>query len=159
MPGEDEVVIKFVQACTSNPYLTWQHCADAVNQCLEMMGFDYRRTAEACREHWGRHLKQNFQQLRKPHIPGKYCWSKDKNTQFMESVKTHTNGTRINWAAVSRDVGDRSAVQCRAHYKVLITHGFSVEERETPEEEEMPEEEETQNDGFDFLEDSSLEDF
>jgi hypothetical protein len=146
---EDGVVIEFVEACTSNPCLTWQDCADAVNQFLEGVRADHRRTAEACRERWDRHLKnscQSFLQLSKPRNPGKYCWSESENARFMESVREHTNGAQTDWEAVSRDIGDRSAAQCRDHYKVLASHGFSVEEEETSEEE-------GQNYEFDFFED------
>ncbi|MDR2420358.1 MAG: SANT/Myb domain-containing protein [Puniceicoccales bacterium] len=125
IPEEDGVVIKFVQACTSNPYLTWQNCADAVNQYLEAMGLNYRRTAEACREHWDHCLKQRFPPLHKPHNLKSRRWSEDENARFMELIRRHTNGRRTNWEAVSRDIGDRSSAQCRAHYGILASREWS----------------------------------
>jgi hypothetical protein len=142
-PEEDEVLIEFVKAWRSNPYLTWQDCANALNQHLERNGANHRRTKEACRERWDHYLKQRFSQLRKPHTPGKYHWPEDENAQLVESMRRHTNDGRTDWKAVSRDMRDRSAVQCRMHYGVLASHGFSPEE--------APEEEGPQDDGPDAV--------
>ncbi|MDR0444681.1 MAG: SANT/Myb domain-containing protein [Puniceicoccales bacterium] len=127
---EDSIIVKFIQDTTENPSLEWQYCADIVNQWLETNGLLYRRTAEGCCKHWDRHLKkyQGCSQLHKLRSPVRRLWTGDENNQFMESVKRHTHNGWTNWEAVARDMGDRSAAQCRAHYKVLALHGFSFEE-------------------------------
>jgi hypothetical protein len=134
-PEEDNVVIEFVKSCMSNPELTWQNCSDAVNQYLATMGFSHKRSAEACSERWIRHLKNGkscFPLLRKPRSSRRYQWTEDKNDQLVESVKRNTNDERTDWEAVSQEMGgDRTAVQCRAHYNVLASRGLSFEE--TPE--------------------------
>jgi hypothetical protein len=45
----------------------------------------------------------------------------------MESMMRHTNDGWTDWEAVSRDMRDRSPVQCRGHCRVLASHGFLPE--------------------------------
>jgi hypothetical protein len=132
-PKEDEIIIEFMQACRLNSRLTWQDCADKVNQYLDENEADYRRTAIACSKRWSRYLRDG--KGCKPHNPRQYCWTEDENARFIKSVRRNINGRWIKWKGVSLDMGNLSAAQCREHYGALVSHGFSLEE--TPEEEEQ----------------------
>ena len=146
---EDHIVTEFVKSCISNPWLTWRNCADSLNQYLKTMGFGHRRSAEACRERWDRHLKNSGQgssQLHKPREPGRCCWTEDKNDQLVTLVRRHTNGVQTNWENVSRDMGNRSATQCRTHYNELVSRGLLP--IETPEDIPTHEEFEPTYEGF-----------
>ena len=152
MPEEDDVIIEFAKATILNPWLTWQNCADCLNQRLEAMGFEHRRSAEACRERWDHYLKKSVQcpsQFHKPRVPGRRSWTEGENGQFVKSVRRYTNNGQTNWEAVARDMGDRTAAQCRAHYKMLVSHGLPSEE--TPE--DIPVDEDFE--GCDWTEDEN----
>jgi hypothetical protein len=127
MPEEDNVVIEFVESCMSNPELTWQNCSDAVNQCLETMGFDHRRTAGSCRKRWERHLRNGNQSSSQFHKAKRCSWTENENVRLMESVRRHVYNGRVDWVAVSRDVENRTEVQCRSRYSILASHGFPPE--------------------------------
>jgi hypothetical protein len=71
-------------------------------------------------------MRKGNLRLKFPRRLENYRWGNDKNEGLIESVERHRNEEGIiDWIAVSRDMGDRTADQCRAHYNTLMAKEIS----------------------------------
>ena len=128
-PGENGVLLEFIQAKEVNPTLGWQDCVDKVNAYRQSIGLPPTRTTDGCYEHWTHSLKKDHPELKLPRQFLNYRWEEGKNKELMRSVERHKKEDgKIDWAAVSLEMRDRTPTQCHIHYNTLASHKFPHEE-------------------------------